>query len=52
MDPLSTLDLSDRGGASWDEIYRITKNSTKYYMDERMLFTIKERISNKSNEYS
>ena len=46
MDPLSTLDLEGGRGASWDEVYRLTKSSVKYYMDERMKFAIKERIAN------
>ena len=44
MDPLSTLDMEGRQGACWDEVYRLTKGSVKYYIDERMRFTLKERI--------
>ena len=47
---LSTLDLDGNHGVNWDEIYRLTKNALHYYLDERIMFSIKERIKS-NNEY-
>lgn len=43
MTQLQALDLPE-GGVNWDEIYRLTKNALSYYLDERIMFAIKERI--------